>query len=164
MIENPNIPQKDLTLEINRKSKMQTNKQDCEKKGHLEKCSDIFHVIATNVSKFVGNAWVFICMLSFVLIWLATGPIFHFSDTWQLVINTSTSVITFLIVFIIQNTQNRDTLALNIKIDELIRAHKFAHNTIIDLETLNDKQIKDLEKYYSEISKTDTGDRTEHKE
>ncbi|OJV94965.1 MAG: hypothetical protein BGO43_04050 [Gammaproteobacteria bacterium 39-13] len=109
--------------------------------------------MAVQISKFVGNAWVFIFMFLMVLIWLITGPFFGYSDTWQLVINTSTSVITFLIVFIIQNTQNRDTIALNLKLDELIRVHKLAQNSIIDLDKLTEDQIKELEKSFCEISK-----------
>ncbi|MBN9287601.1 MAG: low affinity iron permease family protein [Gammaproteobacteria bacterium] len=124
-----------------------------EPKGFFDRCSDLFHKMAVQISKFVGNAWVFIFMFLMVLIWLITGPFFGYSDTWQLVINTSTSVITFLIVFIIQNTQNRDTIALNLKLDELIRVHKLAQNSIIDLDKLTEDQIKELEKSFCEISK-----------
>jgi low affinity Fe/Cu permease len=130
------------------------DKLTTKEKDRSEKKSDLFHVFAQKISEFVGNAWVFICMLSCILIWLATGPLFDYSDTWQLIINTSTSVITFLIVFIIQNTQNRDTKAIQLKLDELIRAHKLAHNSVIDLDKLSDSQIKELEDHYAQISKT----------
>ncbi|MBS0289622.1 MAG: low affinity iron permease family protein [Proteobacteria bacterium] len=121
----------------------------------------MFHIVALNLAKFVGNAWVFICMLLAVVIWFACGPFFQYSDTWQLVINTSTSVITFLIVFIIQNTQNRDTIALNIKLDELIRVHKLAHNTLIDLDKLSEEQIKELETHYCQLSQSESSESSE---
>lgn len=139
---------------------MKQSNLEQNKKNHVSfvNCSSVFHVISVRISEFVGNAWVFVTMFSMVLIWLATGPFFHFSDTWQLVINTSTSVITFLIVFIIQNTQNRDTKALQLKLDELIRVHKLAHNSIIDLENLSDEKIKELEEHFTRISTKEDND------
>ncbi|MCS5711634.1 low affinity iron permease family protein [Candidatus Berkiella aquae] len=115
---------------------------------------NFFHRFAQKVSDFVGNAWVFVAMLLLVLAWIVSGPFFGFSDTWQLIINTTTTIITFLIVFIIQNTQNRDTKALQLKLDELIRVHKLAHNSLIDLDELSDEQIKELEKHFVAISKS----------
>jgi low affinity Fe/Cu permease len=83
-----------------------------------------------------------------ILVWLLTGPMFHFSDTWQLIINTATTVITFLMVFLIQNTQNRDAKAMHLKLDELIRAIKDARNELVDLEELSDEELKKLEEQF----------------
>jgi low affinity Fe/Cu permease len=88
-----------------------------------------------------------------VLAWIVTGPIFAFSDTWQLVINTGTTIITFLMVFLIQNTQNRDSEALQVKLDELIRAHDGAHNALLDLEELEDKELDRIRLNYSGLAK-----------
>ena len=86
-------------------------------------------------------------------VWLVSGPIFHFSDTWQLVINTATTVITFLMVFLIQNTQNRDTEAIQIKLDELIRSTRGAHNALLDLEELDDECLEEFRKRYGDLAK-----------
>lgn len=87
-----------------------------------------------------------------ILLWIITGPIFKFSDTWQLVINTGTTIITFLMVFLIQNTQNRDTAAIQIKLDELIRATKGAHNALLDLEELEDEALEVFRKKYEALA------------
>jgi low affinity Fe/Cu permease len=89
-----------------------------------------------------------------VLLWALSGPLFGFSDTWQLVINTSTTIITFLMVFLIQNTQNRDTEAIQIKLDELIRATQGAHNAILDLEQMDEAQLERYLKHYEELAAT----------
>ena len=86
-----------------------------------------------------------------ILVWALTGPLFHFSDTWQLVINTATTVITFLMVFIIQNTQNRDTRAIQLKLDELLRAMQGARTRLVALETLTDEELDDLEKEFEKV-------------
>ena len=99
-----------------------------------------------------GRPTTFIIAVAIIIIWAITGPIFHFSDTWQLVINTGTTIITFLMVFLIQNTQNRDTEALQIKLDELIRAIESAHNVVLDLEELDDKELDDIRKDYLELA------------
>ena len=99
-----------------------------------------------------GRPITFIIAVAIIVIWAITGPIFHFSDTWQLVINTGTTIITFLMVFLIQNTQNRDTEALQIKLDELIRAIESAHNVVLDLEELDDKELDDIRKDYLELA------------
>jgi low affinity Fe/Cu permease len=91
--------------------------------------------------------------LSLIVIWAITGPIFDFSDTWQLVINTGTTIITFLMVFLIQNTQNRDTEALQIKLDELLRAVETARNTVIDLEELDDEELDAIRKDYLKLAR-----------
>jgi low affinity Fe/Cu permease len=99
-----------------------------------------------------GRPITFVIALAIILIWAITGPIFHFSDTWQLVINTSTTIITFLMVFLIQNTQNRDTEALQIKLDELIRAMEGAHNVVLDLEEMDDEDLEEIRKDYLKLA------------
>jgi low affinity Fe/Cu permease len=110
--------------------------------------SDAFRVIARRSSIALGSAWAFAGALLVILVWVLTGPAFHFSDTWQLVINTATTVITFLMVFLIQNTQNRDAKAMHLKLDEMIRALKGARNRLVDLENLSDADLKKLEKQF----------------
>jgi low affinity Fe/Cu permease len=99
----------------------------------------------------LGSAWAFSAAVLVILLWLVTGPMFHFSDTWQLIINTATTVITFLMVFLIQNTQNRDAKAMHLKLDELIRAVKGARNQLVDLEKLSDEELQKLEKQFQSI-------------
>lgn len=101
-----------------------------------------------------GRPATFIIAVTIILLWALSGPIFHFSDTWQLVINTGTTIITFLMVFLIQNTQNRDTEALQIKLDELIRAVTTAHNALLDLEELDDDELDTIRNDYLELAKT----------
>ena len=104
-------------------------------------------------SRTAGRPSTFMIALGVILIWALTGPIFHFSDTWQLVINTSTTIITFLMVFLIQNTQNRDTEALQIKLDELIRSLESAHNALLDLEELDDEELDLIREDYLKLAK-----------
>lgn len=105
---------------------------------------DIFRNIATHISMWTGTAAVFMGALVIIIVWALTGPVFHFSDTWQLVINTGTTIITFLMVFLIQNTQNRDSKAVQIKLDELIRATKGARTKYVGLEDLSDDDLAEL--------------------
>ena len=109
---------------------------------------DTFRVFAQRSSALLGSAWAFSAAVLVILVWLLTGPVFHFSDTWQLIINTATTVITFLMVFLIQNTQNRDAKAMHLKLDELIRAIKDARNELVDLEDLSDEELKKLEEQF----------------
>lgn len=111
-----------------------------------------FGTLARGISTLVGRPSAFAIALLAVLLWGASGPLFHFSDTWQLVINTSTTIITFLMVFVIQNTQNRDTAAIQIKLDELIRATQGAHNAILDLEQLDEEQLAAYLKRYEALA------------
>jgi len=113
--------------------------------------SDGFRVFAQRSSAMLGSAWAFSVAVLVILLWLVTGPLFHFSDTWQLIINTATTVVTFLMVFLIQNTQNRDAKAMHLKLDELIRAVKGARNQLVDLEKLSDEELQKLEKQFQSI-------------
>jgi low affinity Fe/Cu permease len=108
--------------------------------------------LARAASHFCGRPRVFVIALGIILVWLITGPIFQFSDTWQLVINTGTTIITFLMVFLIQNTQNRDTEAIQLKLDELIRATQGAHNALLDLENLEEEELEEFRRRYQALA------------
>jgi low affinity Fe/Cu permease len=101
----------------------------------------------------LGSAWSFAAAVLIIILWLVTGPAFHFSDTWQLIINTATTVVTFLMVFLIQNTQNRDAKAVHLKLDEIIRAVKGARNELVDLEDLSEDELKRLEEEFHRLHK-----------
>lgn len=116
-----------------------------------------FTRVAKAASRASGRPATFIVALGMILVWAITGPIFKFSDTWQLVINTSTTIITFLMVFLIQNTQNRDTEALQIKLDELIRSLDQAENSLLDLEELDDEELELIRKDYLRLAKSARG-------
>ncbi len=107
---------------------------------------------AKSASHFCGRPRTFVLAVAIIAIWIVTGPIFGFSDTWQLVINTGTTIITFLMVFLIQNTQNRDTEAIQIKLDELIRATKGAHNALLDLEELEEEALDAFRQKYQMLA------------
>lgn len=110
---------------------------------------EFFHRFSAKTSDLVGSYWAFAIAMLIILVWSCTGPFFHFSDTWQLVINTGTTIVTFLMVFLIQNTQNRDAKAMHLKLDELIRSHKEARNALIDLEDLSDEELNRLEQEFA---------------
>jgi len=114
--------------------------------------SKSFARFARFIANVSGRAGVFVLACSVVLIWLITGPIFDFSDTWQLVINTGTTIVTFLMVFLIQNTQNRDGDAMQIKLDELIRTHEGALKALLDLEELTPEQLEVIKKKYEHLA------------
>lgn len=114
---------------------------------------DMFRKFAARVSVTTGSPLIFVLAVAIVIIWGFTGPLFHYSDTWQLVINTGTTIVTFLMVFLIQNTQNRDSKAVQLKLDELIRATKGARTHIIELESLSDADIAELDKEFQALSK-----------
>jgi low affinity Fe/Cu permease len=111
----------------------------------------LFRLFAQRTSEVLGSAWAFVAALLLLIGWAVSGPLFHFSDTWQLVINTSTTIITFLMVFLIQNTQNRDAKALHLKLDELIRAVNGARNSLVDLEDLSDEDLLRLQKEFQRL-------------
>jgi low affinity Fe/Cu permease len=112
---------------------------------------ELFRHAANKISYIVGTPWAFIFAISAVIVWAVCGPIFQFSDTWQLVINTSTTIVTFLMVFLIQNTQNRDSKAIHIKLDELIRTTRGARNKLVDAEELSDDDLEALETQFREL-------------
>src|SRR4249919_2391928 len=111
-----------------------------------------FDQMATKVTKASGKPAAFIIACLLIIVWGVTGPIFHFSDTWQLVINTGTTIITFLMVFIIQQTQNKDTTAIQLKLNELIAATATASNRLVDVEDLTAKELETLKKFYIQLS------------
>ena len=112
---------------------------------------EAFHVFARQCSSVLGTPWSFILAILVIVVWALTGPMFQYSDTWQLIINTGTTIITFLMVFLIQNTQNRDAKAVHLKLDELIRAMKGARNHLVDLEKFSDEELDRLEAEFSKI-------------
>ena len=107
---------------------------------------------AKAVSRFCGRPQTFLLAVGVIAVWLLSGPLFSFSDTWQLVINTGTTIITFLMVFLIQNTQNRDTQAIQVKLDELIRATHGAHNALMDLEELEETSLDKVRAKYAALA------------
>ena len=114
---------------------------------------NLFNRIAHKTSEFVGSPWAFMGALLVIIVWGVTGPIFGYSDTWQLIINTGTTIVTFLMVFLIQNTQNRDTEAMQIKLDELIRATQGAHNALLNLEHLEDEELARYRRHYAALAR-----------
>lgn len=116
------------------------------------KSTSWFTRFAKRVSQIAGRPATFVIALTVIIIWAVSGPLFQFSDTWQLVINTSTTIVTFLMVFLIQNTQNRDSEAIHIKLDELIRAIEGAHNALLDLEELDEQELNRVRANYEKLA------------
>jgi low affinity Fe/Cu permease len=116
--------------------------------AHKNSSHERFRHFSNATAAAVGSVWAFFLAVAVIIAWAITGPIFHFSDTWQLVINTGTTIVTFLMVFLIQNTQNRDARAIHLKLDELIRGLKGARNKMVDLEDCTDEEIKQLEEEF----------------
>ena len=114
--------------------------------------SDRYGSIAKSISRLCGRQSTFLLAIGVIVVWVVTGPIFGFSDTWQLVINTGTTIVTFLMVFLIQNTQNRDTAAIQLKLDELIRATQGAHNALLDLEELGEGRLEAFRLRYERLA------------
>lgn len=115
--------------------------------------SSLFSRMAKWASRFTGRPLCFALAMLVVLAWVVTGPVFHYSDTWQLVINTGTTIVTFLMVFLIQNSQNRDTEAIQLKLDELIRATRGAHNALLDLEELEEAELDGFRSRYTALAR-----------
>ena len=111
-----------------------------------------FANIARSISTLVGRPAAFAVAVLLIVLWAASGPLFGFTDTWQLIVNTTTTIVTFLMVFVIQNTQNRDTVAIQIKLDELIRATQGAHNAVLDLEELDEEQLRAYLQRYEQLA------------
>ena len=129
-------------------SSNKSGKAEVERKNVL---SHFFNHFSSYVTKVTGGVYAFIIAIAIVIIWAATGPLFKFSDTWQLVINTGTTIVTFLMVFVIQHSQNKDTVALQLKLNELIAASK-ASNKLISIENLTDEELEKIRHFYSALS------------
>jgi low affinity Fe/Cu permease len=139
--------------DIVNKTQTQELKEHEQGRNFLCVVSDAFRIFAQRSAIMLGSAWAFAAAVLAILVWIVTGPTFHFSDTWQLIINTATTIVTFLMVFLIQNTQNRDAKAMHLKLDELIRAVKGARNQLVDLESLSDEELKKLEEQFRRLRK-----------
>lgn len=113
---------------------------------------EVFRKIAAKISNATGSAYAFLFALLVIVVWGISGPAFNYSDTWQLVINTGTTIVTFLMVFLIQNTQNRDSKAIHLKLDELIRSTKSARNAFVDLENFSDADLELLDREFKEAN------------
>src|SRR4051794_24323067 len=113
--------------------------------------SDLFRKLANKISAWTGTAWAFLMALGVVVVWAVTGPAFNYSSTWQLVINTGTTIVTFLMVFLIQNTQNRDGKAIQLKLDELIRSSTEARDALVDVEDLTDEELATLDQEFKDL-------------
>ena len=116
----------------------------------------MFRQLAHTAADILGSSWAFALALLVVIVWAALGPYFGYSDSWQLFINTGTTVVTFLVVFLIQNAQNRDARAIHLKLDELIRGVRGARNTLINLQDLSDEQLEQLQKDFKRIKRSGT--------
>ena len=119
--------------------------------------TDFFHHVARRIAERSGSAWAFLLAASAIVVWAMTGPLFHFSDTWQLVINTGTTIVTFLMVFLIQNTQNHDSLAMHLKLDELLRAVKKARTSLVNLEDLTEEELEHLHEQFRGLQQRTSG-------
>jgi low affinity Fe/Cu permease len=120
--------------------------------AEVKPADKIFDKISTKVTKATGSPVAFITAFLVIVVWAVTGPIFHFSDTWQLVINTGTTIITFLMVFIIQQSANKDTMAIQLKLNELIAANKNASNQLVDIEDLTEAELQTVKKFYIRLA------------
>src|SRR3984893_7745991 len=141
-------------------AKAKNHKKNGNGKGDRDffcRIRDAFGVFARKTSTILGSAWAFVCAILVIVVWAMTGPTFHYSDTWQLIINTGTTIVTFLMVFLIQNTQNRDAKAVHLKLDELIRALGPARDHLVDLEKLSDDELQTLEKEFEKVRKKAAG-------
>lgn len=127
-------------------------KQPGKSKKKPNRLSRFFDRFANKVTVVTGSPWAFIFAFIVIIVWAVSGPIFGYSDTWQLVINTGTTIVTFLMVFVIQQSQNKDTMALQLKLNELIASNKRASNRLIDVEDLTEEELKIIKDYYVRLS------------
>jgi low affinity Fe/Cu permease len=134
-----------------RSNQQRSNKTD--ERDIFCRVQDAFRIIAHRAAALLGTAWAFMAAVAVIVIWALTGHIFHYSDTWQLIINTGTTIVTFLMVFLIQNTQNRDSKAIQLKLDEIIRSIDTARNRLMDLETLSDDELDKLQREFARLRK-----------
>ena len=121
-----------------------------QQESHSASLSERF---AVSVTKATGSTAAFILAFFIVLVWAVSGPFFHYSENWQLVINTGTTIITFLMVFLIQKAQNKDSLAIQLKLNELVAAHEFASNRLVNVENMSEEDLKVIQRYYASLSK-----------
>lgn len=122
-------------------------------KKHQPENHHFFEKFASGVTRATGSTTAFLLAFFVVIAWAVTGPLFDYSETWQLVINTGTTIVTFLMVFLIQKAQNKDSMAIQLKLNELVAAHEFASNRLIDVEDLSEKELQILHDYYTKLSK-----------
>jgi low affinity Fe/Cu permease len=115
------------------------------------KVSHLMERLAIGVTQWTGSSWAFALAALMTLLWLLSGPLFHYSDTWQLVMNTVSSIVTFLMVFLLQRSQNKDTMAMQIKLNELLAAHRGADNRLINLEDLSEEDVRALHEHYGQL-------------
>ena len=113
--------------------------------------NEFFHIIASKIASITGSPAAFMLAVGIIILWAVNGPTFNFSDTWQLVINTGTTIVTFLMVFLIQNTQNRDAKAMQLKLDELLKAVKGARTSLVDIEELPDEELEKLHQEFQKL-------------
>lgn len=125
--------------------------------------TNFFESMASKITLWTGSSTAFIIALSLVVIWAVTGPLFDYSETWQLVINTGTTIITFLMVFLIQKSQNKDSKAIQLKLNELIAASKYTSNRMVDIEDLSEDELNDLREFYARLSSKAEQERDIHK-
>lgn len=118
----------------------------------ISRKKNFFETFASTVSRFAGSTYAFLIAFTLVILWAVVGPVFHFSENWQLVINTGTTIITFLMVFLIQKSQNKDSLAIQLKLNELVAAHEFASNRMVSVEDMTEEELKTIKKYYSKLN------------
>ncbi len=149
MKEGPTLKQRPRTNTLP-KIEEKVNAQTVPVEG-LSRGSDRFGQFAARASMWLGSKWAFAGAGAIIVIWALTGPVFHYSDTWQLVINTGTTIVTFLMVFLIQNTQNRDARAINLKLNELIHAIDAARDQMIDIESLSDLELNAIQAKFEKI-------------
>ena len=132
---------------------MKRNHHRHGKNSEPRKSKGGFRKFARGAARWSGRPVAFVLAGIFIIVWLVTGPIFHYSDTWQLVVNTATTIVTFLMVFLIQNTQNRDSEAVQLKLDELLRSTHGAHNALLEIEELSEEELDEIKRCYTALSK-----------
>jgi low affinity Fe/Cu permease len=147
----PSAKVKCMAKDGNNGGKKKNGETGCDERDIFCRIRDAFGVFARKTSSVLGSAWAFVVAILVIVVWALTGPTFGYSDTWQLIINTGTTIVTFLMVFLIQNTQNRDAKAVHLKLDELIRALGGARNKLVDLEKLSDDDLKALESEFEKL-------------
>ena len=147
----------DLIIAIANKNSNGKQQEKQDERNVFCRIQDAFRLAARRTSGVLGSAWAFMIAVAIIVVWGLTGHVFHYSDTWQLIINTGTTIVTFLMVFLIQNTQNRDAKAIQLKLDELIRAVSGARNRLMDLETLSDEDLQKFQKEFERLRKRSEG-------